>query len=449
MYQELTQYNSPNYTPRSQVPYVYGMPRTIDGVVYHWWGDPAQKPQFLNIISWLCRANGNSSAHVVGESGRVAWIIDAVNAAWHAGNARGNATQVGYECNPRLSDGDYETMGRFHYDMEKAYKKTLAITVHKQWNNTQCSPINTSRIRQIADRHHKGSTKPIPVTVAVPAAVKLAKPIKFKAKLNNTQVWDLTTNPNYKGVKSLKKGEEFIAFAKITFNKSTYYVTEYSFGKKLKHGVNSVDLESVTAPVPVQPEWIRNLKDITDVKLQVLPAAGVKVVNLNTLSPVNDTIIPRGTFVDIAKETTVGGKKFYISSYAASSNAANGILASDLGTIVNPPVEEKPEWLKNLKDITDKDMWTRSETPVLNITDGTTSRTVPVNTKVRITHATQIVGKDLLVLDGQKEVIETIYLSDTEIKNPYDDLKKRVSGLEALVASIVEFLQSIFKNFKK
>jgi N-acetyl-anhydromuramyl-L-alanine amidase AmpD len=82
-YQELTQFNSPNYTPGSQVPAVYGMARAVEGVTYHWWGSNAD---FMSIVNYLCRANGNTSAHTVGEAGRVAWIVDAVNAAWHAGN---------------------------------------------------------------------------------------------------------------------------------------------------------------------------------------------------------------------------------------------------------------------------------------------------------------------------------------------------------------------------
>ena len=153
-YQELTQYNSPNYTPNAQVARIFGYERYIVGVVYHWWGDPNARPTFEGIINWLCRAGGNTSANTVGEDGRVAWIVDAVNAAWHAGHPRGTAQYVGYECNPRLSDGDYETMGRFHYDMEKAYGRRLEIRVHKEFSSTQCSPINVARIRQIADRHH-------------------------------------------------------------------------------------------------------------------------------------------------------------------------------------------------------------------------------------------------------------------------------------------------------
>lgn len=451
-YQELTQYNSPNYTPYALVRQIYGMDRYIEGVIYHWWGDPANKPQFMGIINFLCRSNGNTSAHLVGESGRVAWIVDAINAAWHAGSARGNARYVGYECNPRLADGDYQTMGEFHYTMEKAYKRTLEIRVHKEFSSTACSPINKSRIRQIADKLHAADKAPAPnPTKPVPAAVKLEKPLKFKAKLSTVSVWDLTTNPNYKAATTLKQGDLFEAYAKISFNNATYYVTKYSYDKGLKVGANSVDLTPV-AEVPPQPEWIRNLKDNV-AKLSVLPAAGVKVLNLTTFVPVNDTIIPKGTQIDIVKITTIGGKKYYLSSYAVSKGLPWGIPADQLGVPAVEPPKEKPDWLKNIKDVADQDFWTRSATPVLNAADGATLRTIPMNEKVRVTHTTEILGADYMVIkyeDGKAaEVVESIYLSDTELKNPDEDLEKRVSALEAIVKIITDFLSKLFTNFNK
>lgn len=453
-YQELTQYNSPNYTPNSQVRAIYGMNRDIIGIVYHWWGDPNLQPLFINIILWLCRANGNSSAHLVGEAGRIAWIIDAIHAAWHAGNARGNALYVGYECNPRLSDGDYQTMGEFHYDMEKAYGRTLEIRVHFEFNNTQCSPIDKGRIRRIADALHAQDRAPAPapiVTKPVPAAEKLPKVLKFTAKLDKVEVWDLTSNPNYKSTKTLKRGDPFDAYAKISFNNSTYYVTEYSYGKGIKAGVNSVDLTPVAEVIP-DPEWLRNLKEYKGAKLSVLPAEGVKVLNLTTFAPVNDTIIPKGTQIDIVQETKIGGKKYYLSSYALTNGLPWGIPEAQLGVPVVEPPKEKPEWLKNLKDIADQDFWARSEATVLKLVDGSTSRKLQLNEKIRITHATEILGKPYLIVafagEQPTEVIETVYLSDTEIKNPNDDLEKRVSTLEAIVNSIIAFLTDMFKNFK-
>lgn len=450
-YQELTQYNSPNYTPYSQVPAVFGMQRVIVGIVYHWWGDPNLKPLFLNIIAWLCRQNGNSSAHLVGEAGRLAWIINAIDAAWHAGHARGNAQYVGYECNPRLSDGDYQTMGEFHYDMEKAEKKTLEIRTHNEFSQTQCSPIDKNRIRRIADALHYQDKAPTPApnpTKPVPAAEKLPAPLKFKAKLAQTEVWDLNTNPNYKSVKTLAKGEGFEAYGKILFNGSTYYVTRYSFDKGLKTAVNAADLDRVEVAAP-DPEWIRNLTwDDKIGKLSVLPADGTRVLNLITTSNVNDEVIPKGTQIDIVGETKVGGKRYYISSYSKTKGLPWGIPADTMGVPVVEPPKEKPEWLKNLRDIADQDFWTRSETPILNVTDGSTARTVPINTQVRITHATEILGNQYLILDGMTEVVGTVYLSDTPIDRPDEDLEKRVSLIEQFITTLIEALGKFVETIK-
>lgn len=448
-YQELTQYNSPNYTPHASAPAVFGMSREIIGIIYHWWGDPNQNPQFMNIVNYLCRANGNTSAHLVGETNRIAWIVNAQDVAWHAGSARGNTKYVGYECNPRLHDGDYQTMGEFHYDMEKAYGKTLEIRTHNEFVGTQCSPIDRERIRRIADGLHYQDTAPAPnPTKPVPAAVKLPAPLKFKAKLGTTNVWDLTTNPNYKAVTTLAKGSEFVAFAKIDFNNATYYVTEYSFGKGLKNGVNSVDLERIEEVAP-QPEWIRNLKwDDKIGKLSVLPAGGTKVLNLTTITNINDDIIPKGTQVDVAGFTLVGGKKYYISSYSKTKGLPWGIPADTLGVPVVEPEKEKPEWLKNLKDITDKTFYTRSDTPILSTEDYSTVRTVPINTPLFITHSTHMLENDYMVIEGQKEMVAPIYLSDTPIEQPDNDLEKRVGLIEAFISVFIEAFSEFIKTIK-
>lgn len=368
--------DSPNFTPQSQVGGAFGFPRSIDWITIHWWGDPATNPTYEGVVAWLCNPRSQVSAHdvITGTGSRVAVLVNYTDAAWHAGNAQGNATSLGFECDPRCRPEDYEAVAQDVAETWRYYGREIPLRGHNSWRATAC-PGNYD-LNRIVQRARQ-------INAPAPAPQPAPKP---------------TPEPT---------------------------------------------------PVPVQPEWVRNLKDITDVKLSVLPAGGTRVINLNTLAPVNDVLIPKGTQVDIAKETTVGGKKFYISNYSANANIANGILASELGVpVVEPPVE-KPEWLENLEDITDKDMWTRSETPVLNVENGEVLERLPINTKVRITHATTMVGKDLLVLEGGKKVIETVYLSDTELTNPNEDLEKRVSALEKLVESVVQFLEGIFKSFRR
>lgn len=447
-YQELTQYNSPNYTPYAQVPAVYGMSREIIGIVYHWWGDPALNPLFLNIISWLCRANGNSSAHVVGEMARIAWIINAIDAAWHAGNARGNAKYVGYECNPRLSDGDYQTMGEFHYDMEKAYNKTLEIRVHKEFTTTACSPIDKARIRRIADGLHAQDNTPAPAPVRE-ASREVYNPVKKFVFANNCILEKIPGGGDANPGTVYKKGDKVDIKQKLTMTDgSVWYRTPYSSDKEIATGFRAANLTPYVEVVP-DPEWIRNLKwDDSIGKLSVLPAGGTRVLNLITTSNVNDEIIPKGTQIDIVGQTTVGGKKYYISSYSKTKGLPWGIPADTLGVPVVEPPKEKPEWLNNLKDIADQTFYTRSDTPLLNVEDGSTSRVVPINTPVRITHATEILGTPYMVLDGMKEVVGTVYLSDTPITNPDNDLEKRVSFIEAFITTLVEAFGKLVETLK-
>ena len=448
-YQELTQYNSPNYTPYAQVPAFYGMSRQIIGVVYHWWGDPATNPQFLNIINWLCRANGNSSAHLVGEGGRVAWIVDAINAAWHAGNARGNALYVGYECNPRLSDADYQTMGEFHYDMEKAYNKTLEIRVHKEFSQTACSPIDKARIRRIADSLHYQDTAPV-----APAVKEVSREVYNPLKrfiVAQDCILENIPNGGNAGTRTYAKGENIDIKQKLTMSDgSVWYRTQYSSDKELATGFRSNNLTAYSSPAPdPDPEWIRNLKwDDTIGKLSVLPAGGTRVLHLVTMANVNDEIIPKGTQVDIVGYTTIGGKKYYISSYSKTKGLPWGIPADTLGVPVVVPPQEKPEWLKNLKDVADQTFYARSDTPILKAEDGSTSRIVPINTPILITHATELLGNEYMVLDGQTGLVATVYLSDTPIEKPESDLEKRVGVIEVFISVLVEAFNEFVNKIK-
>lgn len=371
--------NSPNYTPQNQVGATFGYPRSISWITIHWWGDPNTNPTYEGVVAWLCNPRSQVSAHdvITGTGSRVAVLVNYTDAAWHAGNSLGNATSLGFECDPRCRPEDYEAVAQDVAETWRYYGREIPLRGHSSWRATAC-PGNYD-LNRIAQRAREINNPPKPAPAPTPPPVPTPEP----------------------------------------------------------------------TPVPVQPEWVRNLKDINDIKLSVLPAGGTRVINLNTLAPINDVLIPKGTQVDIAKETVVGGKKFYISNYSANANIANGILAEELGVpVVTPPVE-KPEWLQNLEDIADKDMWTRSQTPVLDVSNGNVVDSLPINTKVRITHATTVVGKDLLMLEGGKNVIETLYLSDTELTNPNDDLEKRVSALEKLVETVLQFLEGIFKSFRR
>lgn len=179
------------------------------------------------------------------------------------------------------------------------------------------------------------------------------------------------------------------------------------------------------APPPI-PEWIKNLQDIQDVKLQVLlPSA--PIINLNNGQQVGSPI-PQGTWIDIAKSTKVGGKEYYISSYSITNSLPNGIEKGFLGIpapVPNPnpsppKPEPEPEWLKNWTDIVDIDMYTRKESvEVVNLLDGSTTVSIRnKGTKIAIASSTEWMGQKYCITkySTDKKLPHGIRLVDLDIK---------------------------------
>ena len=100
-YENITKYDSPNYTEGRQG-------NKISEIVIHHWGIDGQS--FNGVVNWLCRKNGNSSAHYVVEGGKVACLVDCADTAWHAGNFAHNLKSIGIECRPEMSAQDLETV---------------------------------------------------------------------------------------------------------------------------------------------------------------------------------------------------------------------------------------------------------------------------------------------------------------------------------------------------
>jgi peptidoglycan hydrolase-like protein with peptidoglycan-binding domain len=138
-YEYITKYNSPNFTN------VRIKPRYI---VIHWWGDPAQKPTFEGVISTLCNPARQASAHYVAEAGRVACLVDPDLKSWATGPA--NLYTISIECNPRQSDGDYQTIGELVANIRKTYGN-LPLRRHRDFMATACpGNYDLARIDRIA-----------------------------------------------------------------------------------------------------------------------------------------------------------------------------------------------------------------------------------------------------------------------------------------------------------
>lgn len=423
----LTQFNSPSFTPNAQVRAVFGYPRTIDAITIHWWGDPNTNPTFEGVINWLCRPSVQVSCHdvVTGTGRRVAVLVDNVNAAWHSGNARGNATTLAFECDPRCRQEDYEVAAEDIAETWKFYGRIIPLVPHKHWKATACpGNYDLGRLHNMALAIYNGAPAPAKAT---------------EAEIRFAYVQILEREADQGGIDHYKN----------------FTIAEVR--NDLMNSEERKALERRKAEEAARTEWIRNLEPYTPgdtnyektVKLIILPAEGVKVTNLQNSTNLNDTIIPKGTVVDIVAKTRVANQLYFITNYSKSKGLSNGLVHSAIGMPEVPPVVEKPEWLKNLQDIADKTMYTRSETPVLALSDGTVVDKLAINTPVKITHATHVVDVDLLVLEGQKKAIEPIYLNDEPIKDPNEDIKQRLTVLEQWVEYIRNFLANLFSGFKK
>lgn len=156
-----TKYNSPNYTPASVVQATYGMPRNITGVTIHHWGDDGQNID--GISSYLCRAGGDTSAHFSLQDGLVYCLVSPEDAAWHAGSAEGNATTIGIECRPEMTDGDLRTLVELIVWLESVYG-SLNIYRHSDWFGTACPGRYSSKIDWIVEQVNasSGGSAPAP-----------------------------------------------------------------------------------------------------------------------------------------------------------------------------------------------------------------------------------------------------------------------------------------------
>jgi hypothetical protein len=141
-------HTSRNYTPAANVLATFGYPRDIKWITVHHWGNNGQ--QFDVVRDYLCTNTTPTSAHFVVEDGQVACIVSPDDAAWHAGNAQGNAQSIGIECRPEHTDGDYQTVGELVAWLRSQYGD-LPLVPHNYWTSTACpGDYDLTRIDAIA-----------------------------------------------------------------------------------------------------------------------------------------------------------------------------------------------------------------------------------------------------------------------------------------------------------
>lgn len=448
---------SPNFTPGAQTQAFYGRPRSIIGGAGHWWNWPSSGARHEGIVSFMANPARQAAPHAVLSDGWVTEMVRDYDTAWCTGAA--NPYTWAIEIDPRImykwgydgATGADQALGErifqtlCEYIADKGYAN-LPWKPHNVWApGTQCNPIPYDEVMARARQIVAERSQPKYAFENLPSVVKMIAN-------GDIQPLDLDTRQR---VGSVIKKETVIEFAsKTIFAGAVFYRSKYATENNKPWAIEGTSLREMPAPVP---EWQANLVDTADVKLYVLPAAGTPVINLSTGQAIPESVIARGTAVDIAKTTTVGGKQYLISSYAASRAMPNGILASDLGALVEPPKQEKPEWLQHLEDIVDVTMYTRAEVPLVNLLDGTTIKMLPINTPVEIDSATEWGGNDYMLSKyatekGLPHGILVAHLDKDPIKAPdtpaepapeQPNLEQRVGIIEAFIRALRELLAKI------
>lgn len=454
---------SPNYTPGSQTAAFYGRPRTIEFGAGHWWDAPERFPSFAGVIATLMNAARQASAQDVVGDQQVQPLVRREDTSWATGSA--NPFTYSIEVDPQIiykwwDGGDKAKADRIFRTLCTRIAdlglQNLPWEPHKKWMNTGCNPIPWGEVmagaKQVWQEKYGQPAAPV-------EWVKNLKQIPDQnliIKRNGAPLRNLANVGQV--IKTYDKGTPMLIAGETYVNGYRYLITQYAFLNKTGQGFDEYELE---LPEAAKPEWQRNLTDTADVKLFVLPAEGTPVYDLNTGKALPDSVIAKGTAVDIAMKTTVGGKTYLISNYSATRAMPNGMLEEALGVPIEPPKEEKPEWLKNLQDITDVTMYTRAEVPLVNLIDGSTIKMIPINTPIEVDKATDWHDQKYFITKwaaskSEPNGILVAHLSDEPIKAPEEplepspeqpDLEKRVSALEATVKAIVDFFGKIFNGF--
>ena len=465
---------SPNYTTAARTQAIYGRPPSRNVGAGHWWDDPTRFPSFNGVVNTLMNPARQASAHDVVGDGVVQPLVRKADTSWCTGNA--NAYTYSIETDPQIiyrwrAGGDkakanriFETLAERMADVAM-HDKTWRP--HKYWNpSTACNPIEWAdvmrRAKEVWQQKYGGGTPkppaPTPPSAAVIEWSKFANPSEFTANKQPTNLWNFnqTSWSGFKNaIKQFNKGDKITIFGKAV-NKTlgaTYLLTEYSFNNRITNGFNQADLTLFVPPKPdpVVPEWQKNLKDITPVKLMVLTPQ-TPIVNLENSSTIKQ--LGQGTWVDFTKQTTVKGVVYLISSYSASHAMPNGIKKSDVGIPAEPPTNEKPEWLENWQDIEDVTMYTRADTDLVNLEDGETIKVIPRGTPVEVASTTEYFSHKYAIskYSTDKKLGQGIRLDDLDMKPIENDtpiepapeqpsIEDNVNWLVAAVKAILAFFK--------
>ena len=260
-----------------------------DGITVHWWNSPDRvtDADHDNITNYILgkAARGVGSVNYVLSNSKITLVVNPDNVAW--ASQGGNPTTVSVEFSPHLNAEGYKKAGWLINELfnttDGRYKKAPKLYKHSDWYGTQCpGTLDLNRMYSEAKKWADGAydaPKPVPVPPAPETPIingwSLWKETEQMYVFNkDTYLYDLSNATSWgtiKEVKAFKKGDLVTiagSFNNTKLNR-TYYVTRYSFDKKIANGFSTVDLEVYVPPrpVPVPPEPPTAPPDVTEPEL--------------------------------------------------------------------------------------------------------------------------------------------------------------------------------------
>lgn len=162
-------------TDNAFVQRIFGYPRGYDCTVHHW---GALGQNIHTVAQYLASANERSvSAHVVLQEDYVYFLVDFDDAAWHAGNAEGNAKTIGIECRPEMTEGDLKTLASvIRYIQKHTPDSDALVYIHQNWTPTACPGKYATQVDKIVNLVNAGNITPSSTPTKPPVPVKPAPP---------------------------------------------------------------------------------------------------------------------------------------------------------------------------------------------------------------------------------------------------------------------------------
>lgn len=228
----------------------FGM--TPTRIVVH---NTANDASAANEIAYMNRNTNTVSFHYAVDDVQALQGIPLDRNSWNAGDGTygvGNREGIAIEICYSLSGGDRFIKAEQNgaelcaYLLKKYGWGIDKVTKHQDYSGKYCPHRTLDMGWERFLNMVKFALNP---SVPVPNAIKLDKPERYTTNFNGVKLWKLDTNPNYQSAKEFAKGEtlEFVAY--IPFNGTKYMVTDYSYNKGIKNGVNIADLTKIKEPV--------------------------------------------------------------------------------------------------------------------------------------------------------------------------------------------------------